>query len=44
MNKLRRLPSNKGEQGEDMIDIVILGTVVLVVATVIEVVIEIRKK
>ena len=44
MNKPRRLPSNKGEQGEDMIDIVILGTVVLVVATVIEVAIEIRKK
>ena len=44
MNKPRRLPSNKGEQGEDMIDILILGTTVLVVATVIEVVIEIRKK
>ena len=44
MNKPRRLPSNKGRQGEDMIDIVILGTVVLVVATVIEVVIHIRKK
>ncbi len=44
MNKRRRLPSNKGEQGEEMIDILILGTVVLVVATVIEVAIEIRKK
>jgi hypothetical protein len=44
LNKPRRLPSNKGRQGEDMIDIVILGTVVLVVATVIEVVIELRKK
>ena len=44
MNKKERLPSNKGEQGEDMIDILVLGTVVLVVATVIEVVIELRKK
>ena len=44
MNKPRGLPSNKGEQGEEMIDIVILGTVVLVIGTVIEVLIEIRKK
>ncbi len=44
MNKKERLPSNKGEQGEDMIDILVLGTVVLVIATVIEVVIELRKK
>tara|TARA_R110002012_G_scaffold308834_1_gene515514 strand:+ start:1202 stop:1336 length:135 start_codon:yes stop_codon:yes gene_type:complete len=44
LNKKERLPSNKGRQGEDMIDILILGTTVLVVATVIEVVIGIRKK
>ena len=44
MNKKERLPSNKGRQGEDMIDILVLGTVVLVIGTVIEVLIDIRKK